>query len=172
VHAAPVTRPDRQPPCMVSGVSIAEIIDRLPSAQKLSGALWLTAPASHRHHIVLLNGRVGLADGEISEPLDHEHPFDWACRQWRLHDATPVTSASHDPLSWVTVASSGSRLLAHGATLLWGVELAADRQTHPLMLAHLVRMTHAGHLEEGVVTADGCVALQVRHSTRWSLVAA
>lgn len=157
---------------MVHGVNIEDIVDALPPAQRLSGALWLSAPLSQKRRIVSLNGLVGLVDQDVTAPSGLEHPFEWACRQWRACGVTPVTSASRDPLSWVVIASTGSRLLAHGSTLLWGVELAADRRSHPLMLAHLVRMAHLGNLEEGVVTADGCVALQVRNATRWSLVAA
>jgi hypothetical protein len=109
----------------------------------------------------------------VLEPIRHgEDPAAWATRQWARYGVSAVSEVTDDPASWVRVTKTGARYLAHGSTLLWGLELSADEHTHPVMLLHLARSAHRGELTPGVITADGCVALQSQNATRWSLVAA
>lgn len=156
---------------MVSDVLLQDAIDSLPREHQLSGALWLSAPAAVKGRIVRLRHKLGLLDSTLMPPGD-EALAQWAVRSWAQAGVTALGEVDDDPARWVRVVRNGSRYIAAGSTLLWGVELAADLSTHPLMLLPLVRQAHAGTLEQGVVSADGCVALQVQHATRWSLVTA
>lgn len=156
---------------MVGDVLLQDAIDSLPREHQLSGALWLSAPAAVKGRIVRLRHRLGLLDSTLSAPGD-EPLSQWAVRAWEEAGVTPLHEVDDDPARWVRIVRNGSRFIAAGSTLLWGVELAADSKAHPLMLLPLVRQAHAGTLEQGVVTADGCVALQVQHATRWSLIVA
>jgi hypothetical protein len=157
---------------MVISVELSAAVASLPSPCRLSGALWLAAPVTHQRLIIKLRGEVGLLDLELEPYCADEDPAVWARRQWSRYGVDAVEEVAPDPASWVRVTRSGARHLAHGSTMLWGLELAADERTHPVMLLQLARDAHAGVLVPGVVTVDGCVALQSQHATRWSLIAA
>jgi hypothetical protein len=150
---------------------LQDAIDSLPETHQLAGALWLAAPTSATGRIVRLQNKTGMVGSALEPPAPGEPLGEWAKNAWMSAGEHPVCELPDDPAAWVRIVRSGARHVATGSTLLWGVELAADLATHPVMLTHLVRMAHRGTLDEGVLTADGCIALQVRHATRWSLVA-
>jgi hypothetical protein len=147
---------------------IQDAIAELPPTCAFQGALVLTAPLGKAGDIIKLGSKLRITTRSIPRRRPLEDPYAWACRTW---GASPSVVAS-DPAEWVRIEQLGSRHVARGATLLWGVELSADAALPIGMLKDLVRAAHGRHLAEGVTSANGHTAFLRRTKTRWHLAAA
>jgi hypothetical protein len=145
---------------------LRDAVSALPAAHAVSGALFLAASeqfSSNGPTVCRLGGRLFVSGAPVPRRLPHEHPASFAERVWGRSDVV----IADDPAEWVSYHRLGSRVIARGASVLWGVEISAEPEVPLSMLRDVVRMAHRGSLQPGVLYNGASTAFLEQSRSRW-----
>jgi hypothetical protein len=151
---------------MVCSMLLRDAVSALPAAHAVSGALFLAAReqfSSNGPTVCRLGGKLFVSGAPVPRRLPHEHPASFAERVWDRSDVV----VADDPAEWVSYDRLGSRVIARGASVLWGVEISAEPEIPLAMLRDVVRMAHRGSLQPGVLYNGASTAFLEHSRSRW-----
>lgn len=153
---------------MVAVMLLHDAVSALPPAHAVSGALFLAAPEQFSETgptVCRLGGRIFLNGAPAPRRLPNEPPAAFAERVWDRKDV----EVPDDPAEWVRYERLGARVVARGASLLWGVEISAEPEVPLSMLRDVVSLTHRGALQPGVLYNGATTAFLDHSRSRWSV---
>lgn len=153
---------------MVARMLLHDAVSALPAVHAVSGALFLAAPEQFHEAgpaVCRLGGKLLVAGSHAPRRSPNEPASAFAERVWNREDVI----VSDDPSEWVRYDRLGARVVARGASLLWGVEISAEPEVPLEMIRDVVRLAHRGALQPGVLYNGTTTAFLENSRSRWSI---